>query len=116
MRLISAFLLVLTTGSVTLAQWNTSNSPKIYYNSGNVGIGLTNPSLALSLYGDENQTTLGNNTLSAFRLMNGYATAFGRRSEIQFGLSESSNTTLAVVAAEYTNYGSDVGGDLVFGT
>jgi len=83
---------------------------------GHVGIGTASPSVALSVEGEENQTTLGLNTVSAIRIANKYANYFGRRSELQFGLDQSPN--LAVIAAEYTGWGgpSDLAGDLVFGT
>lgn len=81
-----------------------------------VGIGTANPFTGLSLQFNENQTSLGQNTLSAFRISNQYADAFGRRSELQFGMDQNPNTTLAVIAAEYSAWNSDIGGDLVFGT
>jgi len=83
---------------------------------GHVGIGTKSPSVALSVEGYEDQTTLGSNTLSAIRIANTYTPSFGRRSELQFGLVE--NLNLAVIAAEYTGWGgpSDIAGDLVFGT
>jgi hypothetical protein len=103
--------------SNAVAQWQHATNPAyVYYNSGNVGIGVTSPGYRLSLYANENQTTLGANTQSVFRLMNGYAEAFGRRSELQFALTESPNDVIAVVAAEYSSWNNDVAGDLIFGT
>lgn len=83
---------------------------------GKVGIGTSSPSVALSVAAEENQTGLGLNTLSAIRISNQYADAFGRRSELQFGMDQNPNSTLATIAAEYSAWSSDVGGDLVFGT
>jgi hypothetical protein len=81
-----------------------------------VGINTSSPSVALSIQSEENQTTLGSNTMSAVRISNQYANVFGRRSELQFGMDQNTNSTLAVIAAEYSAWSSDVGGDLVFGT
>ncbi len=85
--------------------------------TGNVGIGLPNPAHSLSIYANEDQTTLGNNVKSVIRLSNNYVNAFGRRSEIQFGLSPLPNELLAVIAGEYSTWNNGfVGGDLIFGT
>jgi hypothetical protein len=81
-----------------------------------LGIGLSNPNFGLSLYSSENQTVLGGNTKSVIRLMNSYADAFGRRSEIQFGLEQSPTQSLAVIAGEYSTNNGSPSGDLVFGT
>jgi hypothetical protein len=83
---------------------------------GKVGIGTSSPSVALAVEAEENQTTLGLNTSSAIRVSNQYVNAFGRRSELQFGTDQNPNNTLAVIAAEYSAWNSDVAGDLVFGT
>ena len=74
------------------------------------------PTSKVIIQATEDQTVLGSNALSAIRISNGYTAAFGRRSELQFALSASSNETLAVIAGEYSSYNSGlVGGDLVFG-
>ncbi len=80
----------------------TSNAQNTFPTTGNAGIGLTNPAYSLSIYANEDQTTLGNNTKSVIRLSNNYVNAFGRRSEIQFGLSQTQNELLAVIAGEYS--------------
>jgi hypothetical protein len=109
-------LLILFAPAISFAQWTTSGA-NVYKSTGNVGIGLTNPSYPLSISANENQTTLGSNTKSVIRLSNGFGSAFGRRFEIQFGLSQLANEQLAVIASEYTTWANGfIGGDLVFGT
>ncbi len=84
--------------------------------NGNIGIGTTTPSRSLTIYSEESNTVLGNNTKSAIRINNSFATSFGRRSELQFGLSDNPNENLAVIATEYSSWNGATGGDLVFGT
>ncbi len=84
--------------------------------TGNVGIGTVNPNFGLTINSVEDQTSLGANKKSVIRLMNGYASAFGRKSELQFSISQSSSELLAVIAAEYTSWSNNIGGDLIFGT
>ncbi|MFO0321150.1 MAG: hypothetical protein ACK504_01835 [Bacteroidota bacterium] len=81
-----------------------------------VGIGITSPEVALTVHSIENQTILGKNVKSAIKIRNGFATTFGTRSELQFGLSQLLNEQLAVIAAEYTSKGYATGGALLFGT
>ncbi len=104
------FILTISVNSLH-AQTNT------FPPTGNAGIGVTNPNFGLTINASQNQTVLGGNTSSAIRIINSYGAAFGRRSELQFGLSQNSNESLAVIAAEYTSWdNSNVAGDLVFGT
>ena len=83
---------------------------------GNVGIGTLNPNFGLTINSIEDQTSLGGNIKSVLRIVNGYANSFGRKSEIQFSLGQSSNQLLAVIAAEYSSWNNNVGGELIFGT
>lgn len=109
-------LLMAITAALNAQNWSGTTPGNIYYNSGNVGIGLTNPNFGLSINSIEDQTVLGGNAKSVVRIMNGYASAFGRRSEVQFGLSQIQNELLAVIAAEYSSWNGFIGGDLLFGT
>ncbi len=84
--------------------------------NGNIGIGTNAPQNSLSLVFNEDNTTLGTNVKSAIRISNQFATSFGRRSEIQFGLDQNSNSNLAVIASEYASWDGAPAGDLIFGT
>ncbi|WP_459209730.1 hypothetical protein [Aquimarina rhabdastrellae] len=94
----------------------TVEGSDLFVANGKIGIGTTTPSRSLTIYSEESNTVLGNNTKSAIRINNSFATSFGRRSELQFGLSDNPNENLAVIAAEYSSWDGATGGDLVFGT
>jgi hypothetical protein len=87
-----------------------------FTSDGLMGLGTNAPVTRFSIESNENQTSLGRNSLCAMRLSNGYTNAFGRRSEIQFGVDQNPNNILAVIASEYTAWSGSVGGDIVFGT
>lgn len=87
-----------------------------FKSNGNLGIGTTNPNFGLTINSEEDQTLLGGNQKSVIRIVNSYASVFGRKSELQFSLGQSSNKLLAVIASEYTSWKNNIGGDLVFGT
>jgi hypothetical protein len=83
---------------------------------GRLGIGIVDPKTCLSIRKDETQSSLGRNEYAAMRISNTQANNFGNRSELQFGMSEDKDQSLAVIAAEYTTYQGTVGGALLFGT
>src|SRR5690606_3789811 len=59
---------------------------------------------------------LGQNTKSAIRIVNRYADSYGRRSELQFSVGQSSTHLLAVIASEYSSWHGNVAGDLIYAT
>lgn len=108
-------LIALTAGLISLqvgAQTNT------FPTTGNAGIGTTTPQHGFVIQNSENQTTLGLNSTASMRLLNPYTGAFGSRFELQFGTAGQTTTNglLAVIASQYTGFGSYVAGDLLFGT
>ncbi len=90
--------LILVSAQLNAQTWSGVTPGKIYYNSGNVGIGDANPGVGLVVKGTDTQQTLGGNIKSAIRITNAYGGGFGRRSELQFALVDN-NALLAVIAA-----------------
>ncbi|MFO0321149.1 MAG: hypothetical protein ACK504_01830 [Bacteroidota bacterium] len=108
-------VLKLTRSNSTRPEFQLYNDA-IVANDGKVGIGLQYPPVQLSVFNTETQTTLGSNKNSAIRIMNQYVNTFGTRSEIQFALNQNIDGSLAVIAAEYTDWNVGVGGSLLFAT
>jgi len=65
MRSLFTLLFLIACSQIGHAQWLT-NSNKIYYNSGNVGLGTSNPNAKLHLW--NRQSNIGNNTLGTINI------------------------------------------------
>lgn len=90
-------------GSIT-SQWTTSGTA-IYYNGGNVGIGIASPTYKFDVYGTAHIKNVGP---VASLIIETDTNAIGQRSEIRFGIPAFTTQRAAVTSNTYAADGSDI--------